>query len=388
MNINKTARDMLDIITAVIKGKKINLSEMDIDWESMLKLCEYHGVTNLMAYAADSSVPKEYLAKFHQASMIATSRTAQFDFATEEIRNEFEKNKISYMLLKGHIMRGYYPSPEMRTMCDVDLLIKEEDDEKIQKIMAELGYTMKNEFGRDDEKSYYRPPHCSYDMHTQLVSDSHKKLKAYYGTGWRVAKKDTEYGYVMSNEDFFIFLLAHFTKHYANAGIGVRPILDIWIFLDKFNDTLDWDYINQELDKMQMKEFCYNIFRLSKVWFDGEASDETTDDMTRYILFSGMYGTTGNWYRAKKVQADNKLVHNVKGKLNAIFLNRRYMEQFYPKLKEKPYLLGYYWCKRIVVKLFDGSGAKYVKNQKKTNAERTNATEQHFNAVGLEDYLK
>lgn len=388
MSIYITARQMLDIISAVIKGEKIDLGSMDIDWESMVKLCDYHGITNLIAYAVDESVPAEYAKRFHQSSAVAMSRTVQFEYSTQEICEAFENNKISYMLLKGHIMRQYYPTPEMRTMCDVDMLIKAEDDERIQKVMAELGYTMENEFGREDEKSYHRPPFCSYDMHTQLVSDTHTKLKEYYGTGWRLAKNSSEYGYIMSHEDFFIFLLAHFTKHYANAGIGVRPVLDIWIFLDKFKDKLDWSYIDSELDKMQMKPFAYNVFKLSEVWFGGRETDKTMDDMTGYILFSGMYGTTSNWFRAKKLQSGNKLWYFVKTKFNAVFLPRRYMEKLFPELKERPYLLSYYWIKRIVTKLSDGSGKKYLDKQKQTSGEMLGETEQHFNAVGLEDYLK
>lgn len=388
MNIEKTARQMLDIISAVIKGEKLDISTMDIDWDEIVRLCDFHGITNLIAYAADGSVPKEYADRLHQSSAIAMSRTMQFEFATNEICEAFEKNKISYMILKGYIMKNYYPSPEMRTMCDVDMLTKQEDFEKINQVMAQLGYIEKNPFNRNDERSFHKPPLLSFDMHTQLVSDSHVKLKEYYGNGWHLAKQATEYGYVMSDEDFFIFLIAHMAKHYSRAGIGVKHVIDIWIYINKFTDSLDWEYVNIELEKLKLREFTDKVVKLTKVWFENEKPDEISEAMGNYILLSGMYGTNVNAEKSNKMRSKNKLLYSINKHFKVLFTGRKDMEKLYPVLKKRPYLLGYYRIKRIITKLFDGSGTKYLKNQSTINSDKINETQSHFKSVGLDNYIE
>lgn len=38
------------------------------------------------------------------------------------IKAELEKNEIKYMLLKGSVIRNYYPKQSMRQMSDIDIL--------------------------------------------------------------------------------------------------------------------------------------------------------------------------------------------------------------------------------------------------------------------------
>lgn len=382
MNYDITAAQMLKIIKAVISGEKVNIASMDIDWDGMYTLTEYHSLTNLIAYAIDNTVPEEVADRFSKHSSLAFARYMKYDYETKEICRIFEEKKIPYMLLKGFIMKDYYPSPEMRTMCDVDILVKPEDLDAIETIMTERGYT-KLKLERDDEVTYQKKPLLSYEMHVQLVSKSHRKIFDYYGNGWQLAKKDTDYGYKMSDEDFFVFLIAHFAKHYRTAGVGVRPVIDIWLYLKKFRNKLDWSYIDKELDKLEMKEFAYNLFKLSDYWFEGANAEKKIADMSSYVLTSGIYGNVVNDGRTKKLR--NEAKNNAFTKyFKAVFLDYNSMVGMFPNIKKCPLLIVYYWIKRLVVKIFDGSGTRYMEIQKEMSTENANITKNHFEDIGLQ----
>ena len=92
--------------------------------------------------------------------------------------------------------------------------------------------------------------------------------------------------------------------------------------------------------------------------------------------------------RIDKMVAKNKLWYSLQQYYKVAFAKREHLEEIFPNLKKYPYLLWYYRIKRIILKLTDGSGAKYIENQRTVSSARINETEQHFNAVGLEDYLK
>ena len=49
----------------------------------------------------------------------------------ENVMAHFEKEGIDYVPLKGWIIKNLYPKPDMRSMCDVDILIRDEDKKKI-----------------------------------------------------------------------------------------------------------------------------------------------------------------------------------------------------------------------------------------------------------------
>lgn len=49
------------------------------------------------------------------------------------IKSEFEKNGIDYAPIKGSVVREYYPRPELRTMGDADVLIKENSVVRLNK---------------------------------------------------------------------------------------------------------------------------------------------------------------------------------------------------------------------------------------------------------------
>ncbi|MBQ7793024.1 MAG: nucleotidyltransferase family protein, partial [Clostridia bacterium] len=202
---SKTAAQLIEIIGAVIKGIKPDISGQDINWYELYALAMAHSVANILAYAADETTPDAVCNELAKQSALAFARCSAYEYETQRICAEFEKRNIAYMPLKGYIMREYYPSLEMRTMCDIDILIKGEEIEDVHEVMTVLGFECKERYyEREDVVTYDKLPLCSYEMHKQLVSSSHTVIDAYYGDGWGFAKRVGESScHRMSDEDFF-----------------------------------------------------------------------------------------------------------------------------------------------------------------------------------------
>lgn len=57
------------------------------------------------------------------------------------ICDALESVEISFLPLKGSVLRQYYPEPWMRTSCDIDILVHENDLEKTTEyLVRDLGY--------------------------------------------------------------------------------------------------------------------------------------------------------------------------------------------------------------------------------------------------------
>ena len=86
---------------------------------------------------------------------LAVFRTETLMAELEVLCAELSKNKIDHIPLKGSVIRKLYPEPWMRTSCDIDVLVHENDIERAENLLCEkLGYTSKGERDYHDISMY------------------------------------------------------------------------------------------------------------------------------------------------------------------------------------------------------------------------------------------
>ena len=261
----------------------------------------------------------------------------------DRICKAFTDNGIDHLPLKGCTMKKHYPKPELRYMGDADILIRVEQYDRIQKIVEELGFTRGPE---NNYECHWKNGQLHLELHKALVPSDRSHFCGYWGNGWDRAKCLSGVSYSLSPEDDFLFQFTHFAKHYSNAGIGCRYVLDLWVFL-RSHPNLNHEYLEQELEKLQLLEFYRNVRILISVWFENRETDDRPDFMTDFI-FSG--SSWGNWINsqvasaARKKEKHNKL-HLFRMK---VFPPRDKMVYRYPILKKAAFLLPLCWILRIV----------------------------------------
>ena len=109
------------------------------------------------------------------------------------------------------------------------------------------------------------------EMHRIMVDDNFEMIADYYSNIWDVIKptKENRYIYEMTKEDFYIHMVAHIARHYVLGGIGIRFVIDEWLYLKAYQDILNWDYINSEFEKNNSFIFVNNFKNLTIKWFKG-----------------------------------------------------------------------------------------------------------------------
>lgn len=260
----------------------------------------------------------------------------------------FEESGIDYLPLKGCNMKALYPKPEMRAMGDADILIRLEQYDRIEPVMKALGFERKNE---TDHELVWVSPQLHLELHKHLIPSHARDLYAYFEDGWHLAVPGSGSRWDMSPEDTFVYLFAHFAKHYRGGGIGCRYVLDLWVYL-RANPGLDMDRILAALEKLKLREFYGNISRLMAVWFEGAEPDDRTEFMTEFIFASGSWGQMDQRLLARGVNIARR---TSQGKLRylwqRVFLKPDEMKWLYPILRKAPWLLPGAWIWRIVRKV-------------------------------------
>lgn len=114
-----------------------------MSWEEVFRQAECHQVSNFLIseYLDDDdfemvkSTPRLFTAAVHTIRQNENQL-----YSWEELRDAFEAAGIDCVPMKGIVTKDYYPLPEMRCMCDLDLIYKEEQDSGMKQTMQQLGY--------------------------------------------------------------------------------------------------------------------------------------------------------------------------------------------------------------------------------------------------------
>lgn len=386
-------RGIIDLVKAGVTEKSVSLSQ-SFDWEQAFKMALKHQIVPMLYYGVKNSklnVPADILSKLELAAFSSVAVSSKQMYTLEEVFEAFEKNGIEYMPLKGSVLKSLYPKPEMRQMGDADILIKPKQYDKIKPIMLELGFEEKIE--SDHELNWVKKGILLLELHKRLIPSYNKDYYAYFGDGWRLARKTETSRFEMSDEDNLIYMFTHYAKHYRDGGIGIRHLVDFYVFLNTKKD-INKAYIEKELKKLQLFEFYKNSMRTLSVWFEEAESDEITDFMTSKIMGSGSYGTTDAHIISSAVKtsktAKTEKVIKLKKIFDMVFIPYKNMKQLYPSLKKLPFLLPIMWIIRLVNTIFNRQDKikKHNEELKLMSAENITKYQDELDFVGLDFNFK
>jgi len=298
----------------------------------------------------------------------------------------FEENGIDYMPLKGSCIKDIYPKPELRQMGDADILIRQEQYERIVPIVKSLGFVFRDISNHDFA---WKSDTLYLELHHRLVPSYDRDFFEYYASGWHRAHRESGSRYAMNTEDTFVYLFAHFAKHFRDGGIGCRHVVDLWVYRRSFPD-MDEEYIRSELQKLQIAVFYENILHLIAVWFDGACGDVKSDLITAYIFASGSWGemdsraiSLGLRNSKQSGSAAGSRLRYVWGRL---FPGISELKNQYPVLNKALWLLPAIWLIRLIRKLM--LGKKLLIQQKQRldmmSQENLETRKQMLRYVGLE----
>lgn len=365
--MDKNTVYFISLLSAFINGQEPQL-ERDINWEQIYKLSRLHSVSGMLYLMAKKHVAgyQPDLVLLHKMKMDFNStlvKSATQDDEIELIIEKLNRAKVPHAFVKGFVVKNYYPVKEMRTMGDIDFLIKSEDREKTHQLMLELGY----EAGHTEGEVWdYTLGTVHLEVHTQIMYHNITNgvdYVSYFADTWsHVRQKSNGYTYELTEEYHFLFLLVHMAKHFDGTGCGIRMIMDIAIYLIHFKDRLDWNYIKGEIKRLDLVLFSNNIFILCNLWFGVELAEELPrldesfyKELSHYILSAGTFGF---YHRNSYARTIRKEYSDEKGVATVRAILRLYREICFPSytnmreikycsfLKNRPLLLPVAWIYR------------------------------------------
>lgn len=368
---------MMDLIASEVCGKTIDESRYsftDEELTRLYKLSKSHDLAHLVGDALiknDLIKSDEIKAKFQKQMVLAVYRYEKINYELNRLRETLNEAEIPFIPLKGAVIRAeYYPEPWMRTSCDIDILVHESDLDRATAVLVDK-LTYKQESKGSHDIGLFSDNGVHLELHYSLIEEKRVgNIESVLQSVWEKAAPVAEtLEYVLSDEMFYYYHIAHMAKHFVGTGgCGVRPVVDIWVLNHRV--PFDKEKRNALLAEGGLLTFATEAESLTEVWFGEGIHTDTTRQMQDYLLRGGVYGTTENRVSVQQVRKGGK----VRYAFSRIWLPYDALKFHYPSLNGKRILLPLYevrrWCKLI----FCG-GAKRSMNELKLNSA-VSATEQ------------
>lgn len=335
--------------------------------ESLYRLSKTHDLAHVVACALQQNgllTAGETADAFEKEMMTAVCRYEQLAFEYDRIQTVLQTANVPYMPLKGAVIRQYYPEPWMRTSCDIDILIHEDDLAKATEVLTrELRYQLSEKSSHD--WSFYAPNGVHLELHHTLIEPgSVRGADPLLTRVWEYAApipEEDPYRFHMQDAMFYFYHVAHMAKHIEIGGCGVRPFLDLWVLNHRVNG--DRAPREQLLRAGGLLTFERAAARLSEVWFSGAEPDALTNSLQAFVLAGGLFGT----FKTRVAVERQKKGGTVRYFLSRIFLPYDVLKYRYPVLQKHKWLTPFMqvrrWCR-----LPFGKRLKRVKKEMRANS--------------------
>lgn len=313
-------------------------------------------VERLMEYAADAQMDYLILGsliklplnnqlkeRIQNRLIISTMRTLAQIAAIKELSRSLEKGGVRFQVLKGAILKQIYPTPEMREMSDIDIMIYDKTLDQANDIILSLGYTETEAVKH--HIIYRKKPFIILEAHWALYDKNlDVNQYTYFCENFRaVCATDKLYTYIFSTEDFYVYMIAHMAKHFYENGCGIRNLLDIYIYMQKYEKEMDIEKIRVELTRCGLHDFENHVRELAIIWMEGKESSDYYNFLFEYMLKCGIYGKgeNGIWGQLAKGNTTEKYA-----RIRFYFPDAKYMKEQYVWLQKFPWLLPLAWMVR------------------------------------------
>lgn len=353
------------------------------DLDDLYCLFERHDLAHLVGVALDRRglLPSGALRdRFVQRANIALYRYETSEYDLSCICEAFEKAQIPYMPLKGAVIRNLYAEAWMRTGCDIDVLVHEQDlDRAIDLLVDTYGYTT-------DRRPYFHnislfsQSGVHLELHFNIFEDT-PNLDKLLARVWEFATPiDGSCRYQLSNEFTLFYLVAHMARHFTQGGCGLKPLLDLHILRHKL--SYDDDILRGMLNDCGIETFYDAMLQLLDVWLAGGTHTALSQDCEHYLLDGGAYGTMAQKHATNKEKHPGMLRYGFR----RVFLPYEKLALLYPQLRGKKWMAPAFqirrWQRLIRNRSFQ-KGLQEIKIVQGISAEKRDTVVNMLNQLGL-----
>lgn len=279
----------IQILADHLNGRKTRRVD-DLDWGIIHQYALNHQVNGIVYTQAKDSMPPEAQNTFLQETLAtiycASNRANDFD----AVKKGLKELEIPFFVVKGPMIADLYPSPMLRVMGDIDLVIQREKRDACHELLLKNGYECVSK--QDDREWQYVKNKMELELHDRLVYEetvNEAGQDIFFNDCWRYVEEEK-----LDWDFHLLFLIFHLRKHFMNAGVGFRQFMDLAVVSQK--TRINWDWMKANLEKTGMYHFALKCYGFIERWFGIKTvlteniEEDFYEGATQIIFSNGVFG--------------------------------------------------------------------------------------------------
>lgn len=349
MQINDAYDYAAHLIYCALHKETVQPLPENITYEQVLSCAVRHDVAGfayLGVLRAENQPDSDTLNKWRERYMLGIQRNSLQNDACHKILDAFHAQEIPTLELQGTKVKCYYPSPDLRMMGDIDIIIEDKHIHKAEEILKSLGYDTVNQ---GDFEVDGRNGDIAVEIHTDFFTDS-VSYHEIISNPFENAVVHEDFTATVPDTVFWTYHLLHCLKHYRGKGIGLRRILDLCILEPEMKKSVDIEYVNKIMDENGLTENINDLFAIAGYLFNNEETERDIYDSISVIKTAGTQGKLGIGinHKLKEMRTEGKHFLKLRYFISLAFPPKKQIYISYPFCKEHNYPYVFSWIHRAV----------------------------------------
>ncbi|MBR5236041.1 MAG: nucleotidyltransferase family protein [Clostridia bacterium] len=384
-------KDFLQVLKYAVQKKEV-IQDLESDLGSLLQMAQKQQMALVifpalveLYNAGRLAVSPEEFAMLEQEYMVMLSKELRRRYAIHATVSELEENGFACCMLKGIVLAELYPVPEARISGDADFYIDPTKEKAICDFLKGRGFAVKERPKTShhamckSEATGMIEFHLSlYDALFEDVWFNHPKLAEPYRE--YITAEGHTYT-TLGTTDHAVFITLHLIKHFLSMGVGVRQLMDVLLYLRRYEKEMDVKHYASIFVKLGYDKFLQTCFYIGEKYLgflpeefslilkelpSYEANDKIADVLLQDMEQGGVFGHDDASRQAFFLQYTKARFERFKHESYDVYINAwahvslwkrmfpsyQVMARDYPILKKKKILLPLYYAIRLVKKVF------------------------------------
>jgi len=283
--------DNLDIICQLLtngllldKAEKQLQAFSDQEWETLFNLSRKHNVaailySSLKTLSPSIEVPDGIYAQMHEIYLMNAARNTLYLHEAEILFDALHAEGIPTIGLKGlYLIENVYENIALRSMSDLDMLLKKEHIPQVLLLIEDLGYRPTTYFNIHDENIDIKhvPPYIKgqgpyLEIHWTLLEENEPFTIGAEGLWQRAipARMGGMDALALGLEDLILHLCIH-QSYQHHLALGLRGLYDIALVLQQKQKKVDWDALVRQAKDWGAERVVALTFHLLEELLDVE----------------------------------------------------------------------------------------------------------------------
>lgn len=329
-----------------LKHKIDEIFSNELDWNFILECSARHGVSplfyrNLKNINHSKDVPPEIMKELEKRYYGNLARNMLLYDELGKVLKAFKREGIETIVLKGAFLaEEIYKNIALRTMSDIDLLIKKEDLQRAKFELEKLMYSPTVIFPTKLHEHYEillsneLPPFVHETK--KIVIEIHFDIQPCRDTYkvdidelWKNVKSTRIAGievFTFAPENLLQHLCLHMYKHITLSGTSpakpLRDYCDIAEVTRQYKNTINWNSLLQNSKKFGVEEPIFQGLTIAKEYFDAFVPESVIHELKPVkpnVNFEDIFKGVVKENQSSTVSYLNYL-KNVRGTLNKLHI--------------------------------------------------------------------